>query len=114
MTLREVAQELGCTICSGAEGMEAEVSGGYCGDLLSDVIAHGAAGEVWVTVQVHVNIVAVAVLKELAAIIVVNGRTPAEETLVRGAEEKVTILTTPLPAFTVCGELHRLGLGGVN
>jgi predicted transcriptional regulator len=114
MILRDVAERLGCTVCCGPAGLETEVTGGYCGDLLSDVIAHAAAGEVWVTVQVHVNIVAVAVLKELAAIIVVNGRAPAEETLARGAEEKVPILTTGLPAFRVCGELHRLGVGGVT
>lgn len=113
MILREVAERLECTVCSGADRMETEVSGGYCGDLLSDVIAHAGAGAIWVTVQVHVNIVAVAVLKELAAIIIVNGRAPAEETLVRGVAEKVPILTTGLPAFTVCGELHRLGVGGV-
>ena len=61
--------------------------------------------------QVHVNIVAVAVLKELAAIIIVNGRRPAEDTVRKAIEEQVPILSSTLPAFEVIGKLYFLGAG---
>lgn len=111
MTLRTVIEQLGLNPC-GSVDPDREVTGAYAGDLLSDVMAHSQPGHLWLTIQVHVNIVAVAVLREHAAILVVNGREPAPETLTRAAEEKLVILTSPLPAFELCGRLHALGIGG--
>ena len=88
MKLKKVIEGLDLAVCCAGRGAEAEVTGAYAGDLLSDVIANSKAGNVWVTMQVHVNIVAVAVLKDLSAIILVNGRTPAEDTLKKASEEK--------------------------
>lgn len=113
MTLREITNSLDLSVCCGQDLLDRQVTGGYSGDLLSDVIAHSRQGQVWTTIQVHVNIVAVAVLKEHAAIIIVNGRTPAPETLARAAEEKVPVLLSGLPAFEVNGMLHALVAGGV-
>jgi hypothetical protein len=114
MTVRDIKQKLGLCLCCGEEKLSHEVTGGYAGDLLSDVMANSKAGNVWVTMQVHVNIVAVAVLKELAAIIIVNGRHAAEDTLKKAAEEKVAILSSTLPAFDVTGRLYFLGVGNVT
>jgi hypothetical protein len=114
MTVREIRQKLGLCLCSGEEKLDIEVTGGYAGDLLSDVMANSKAGNVWVTMQVHVNIVAVAVLKELAAIIIVNGRHPADDTLKKAVEEKVPILSSTLPAFDISGRLYFLGVGNVS
>jgi hypothetical protein len=66
---------------------------------------------VWITIQSHQNIVAVAVLRELAAIILVNGRTPDEETKVKAGAEGIPVLVTSLPAYRVVGRLHELGIG---
>lgn len=111
MTLREIADTLGLTVCCGEEALDRQVTGGYAGDLLSDVMANSSAGNIWVTMQVHTNIVAVAVLKELAAIILVNGRKPAEDTLQRAREEKVAILSGSGPAFETVGRLYALEIG---
>ncbi len=114
MTIRDVQKSLDLSLCSPGETPDREVSGGYAGDLLSDVMAHSHQGQLWVTIQVHVNIVAVASLKEHAAIIIVNGRTPSAETLERAAGEKVTIFSSSLTAFEVIGRLHELGVGGAT
>ncbi len=111
MTVRELSEELGLSACTASGGEDRQVSGAYVGDLLSDVIANSRAGQVWITMQVHVNIVAVAVLKELAAIVIVNGRTPAEDTLRKAREEKVPILMADIPAFEVAGKLYGIGIG---
>lgn len=114
MTVQDISDHLGLSLVGGAGTTDREVSGAYVGDLLSDVMAHSHQGQVWITIQVHLNIVAVAVLKEHAAIIIVNGRTPAAETLAKAAEENVPILTSDLPAFDICGKLHALGVGGMS
>ncbi len=112
MNLAELVERLDLAVYAGREGLARTVGGGYAGDLLSDVIAHGKKDRVWVTIQVHPNIVAVAVLKELAAIVVANGREPAAETVDRARKEGVPILGTTLTAFEIAGKLHGLGVRG--
>ena len=108
MTLSEAVKALDLKVRCGESYLDREVTGGYAGDLLSDVIANSRAGSLWITMQVHVNIVAVAVLKELAGIVVVQGREPADETLKKAAEEHIPILVSPLPAFETAGALSAL------
>jgi hypothetical protein len=110
--LTDVSRALGLQLAAGtAEGVE--VSGGYVSDLLSDVMAHAARGSVWITLQVHKNIVAVATLKELAAIVIVGSREPEEDAAAKAGEEGVPILTTPMTAFEVAGRLYEMGLRSV-
>lgn len=108
MKLKEIVERLHLSVRCGEDRLDQLVTGGYASDLLSDVIANSKAGNVWVTMQVHANIVAVAVLKDLAGIIVVQGRQPAEDTLKKAKEEKVPILVSDLPAFETVGKLHPL------
>jgi len=111
MTIRDIVNELEFTPCCAEEKLNQKVTGGYSGDLLSDVIANSKAGDVWITMQVHVNIVAVAVLKELSAIILVNGRKPSEDTLKKATDEKIPILVSKLSSFETGGKLYELGIG---
>ncbi len=90
------------------------IEGGYASDLLSDVMANTKAGDIWVTLQGHPNIVAVAKLKELAGIIIVNGRAPEEETLNKAKAENIIILTSNLPAFELIGRLYESGISGMR
>lgn len=111
MKLREIVEKMHLSVRCGEDRLDGMVSGGYASDLLSDVIANSKTGNVWITMQVHVNIVAVALLKDLAGIVIVQGRQPAEETLKKAKEEKVAIIVSDLPAFETAGKLHAL-LGG--
>ena len=112
MRLNELAQALDLEVRSAAQRLDREVRGGYAGDLMSDVIANAEEGSVWVTMQTHVNIVAVAAMKELAGIILVNAREPQQDTVTKGEEKKVPILVSRLPAFELIGRLYRLGIPG--
>lgn len=114
MRLSELARALDLQVRSAVERLDGEVRGGYASDLMSDVIANAGQGCVWVTLQTHVNIVAVAAMKELAGIILVNGREPQGETVEKGNEKKIPILVSALPAFELIGRLHRLGIPGLN
>jgi hypothetical protein len=89
-----------------------KIEGGYASDLLSDVMANTKTGDIWVTLQGHPNIVAVAKLKELAGIIIVNNRVPEEETLNKARSENIIILTSDLPSFELIGKLYEIGISG--
>ncbi|MGQ9575009.1 MAG: DRTGG domain-containing protein [Thermoguttaceae bacterium] len=99
---------------SGRQNLAREVTGGYASDLLSDVIAHARQGDVWITLQIHQNIVAVAAMKELAGIILVGGREPEPETVEKAETEKIPIMVSTLPAFEIIGRLYGLGLRGIR
>lgn len=106
--LKDIVEKLNLKIVSG--DIDKEVSGGYSSDLLSDVIANAEKDNIWVTLQIHVNIVAVANLKELAGIILVNGRQPEDATLIKAQQENIPIMLTDLSAFEIVGKLYELGL----
>ncbi len=108
--LKDIVQKLDLKVVSG--DIEGAVSGGYSSDLLSDVIANAEKDNIWITLQIHVNIVAVANLKEIAGIILVNGRQPEEATLNKAKQENIPIMLTELSTFEVVGKLYELGIHG--
>jgi BioD-like phosphotransacetylase family protein len=114
MTLQELAQQLSLKVQTASEKLDTTVTGGYASDLLSYVMAKAKAGNVWVTVQSHPNIVAVASLLNLAGIIVTQGGEPDAATVEKAEQEGVSILTTPLTTYTVVGRLYELGVRGVE
>lgn len=112
MTLDQIVRELDLSVKSCRGDLSRDVHGAYAGDLLSDVMAHAERGFVWVTLQLHQNIVAVAVVKELAGIVIVNNREPDAGTLSKAEEERVPVLVTGLSTFEIVGKLYELGLRG--
>lgn len=110
MKLQEIIDSLSLKVETPAADLGREVTGAYVSDMLSDVMGNSKEGFLWITLQVHLNIVAVASLKGLAGIILVNNRAPAEDTLKKAIEENIPVMTTPLPAFDLVGMLYSLGL----
>jgi len=110
MKLKHIVEKLQLKILTGQENLDVEVSGGYTSDLLSDVIANCKEGNLWITLQTHQNIIAVAKLKDLAGIIIVNNREPDEETLAKAKEENVPLLCSEEMAFEISGKLYELML----
>ncbi|MCU0539561.1 MAG: DRTGG domain-containing protein [Desulfobacterales bacterium] len=111
MKVREMMERFGLTAATGGKGLDREVKGGYCGDLLSEVMASAPQGCVWLTVQGHQNIVAVAVLREMAAVILTGNRRPDEETLRKADQEGIPILIWPQSAYDLAGRLYESGVG---
>jgi hypothetical protein len=108
MDIGTIAKELNLKVMSALDKIKNNVTGGYTGDLLSDVMANSREGNIWITRQVHQNIVAIATLKELAGIILVNSCEPAKDTLEKAIQEKVPIMVSSLPAFELTGEIYNL------
>lgn len=111
--LSELVKDVELKVLCGEEHLDRLVTGGYVSDLLSDVMAHSKQGDLWITLQGHPNIVAVAVLKELSGIVLINKRQPDEETLEKAKTEKIVIMTSELPAFELAGKLYQIGLSGI-
>ena len=108
MTVKELAEKANLKIISGEQGLSAEIQGGYTCDLLSDVMGYAEQGYVWITLQTHRNIMAIASLKELAAIILVKGLMPEADTLEHSNMENIPILSTNLEEFEISGIVYQL------
>ena len=114
MKIAELAQELNLDVRSAKENLAREITGGYASDLLSDVLANSKEGNVWVTLQVHHNIIGVASMKDLAGIILVNGREPEPETIKKAETENIPVMVSEMPTFELVGKLYNLGVGGTE
>ncbi len=111
MKLDQIARELGLTELTPMES-DADVTRGYASDLLSDVLANAPEGGVLVTLQVHLNVIAVASHAELAAVIFAGGRTPDDEVLQKATAEGLALLSASEGTFDVVGRLYALGVKG--
>lgn len=112
--MKELCRQLSLEVRTAAEKLDTEVTGGYAADLLSHAMAKAQEGNVWITLQGHPNIVAVASLLNLAGVIITEGIAPEPATLEKAQEQGIPILTTPLTTFTVVGKLFALGVRGVD
>ncbi len=108
MKVIDLVKEFGLQVFSGESGLENDIAGGYVSDLLSDVMGFAHEGEVWITLQTHQNVMAVASLKELAAVILVRGFSPEPETIEHSREEGIPVLGTSMPTFEIAGKLYAL------
>ena len=112
MTVKEVLELIEAKDMTPETDVNAEVSCGYTCDLLSWVMAHGTAGMAWVTVQTHMNVIAVASLMEMAAVIIPEGIEMEASSLEKAKEEGISVLQTPLTAYEICARLAKAGLPG--
>jgi len=108
MKLVDVIKQLDLHILGEEHNLGREITHAYTGDLLSDVMAHSREGDLWITLQTHMNIVAVASLKNLSGIIIVNNRRPESNVIKKANEEGLPILSSHLSAFEISGRLYAM------
>lgn len=106
--VKEIATMMQWEIIGGAQGLEKEASGAYAADLLSDVMGRAKEGQIWITMQGHKNVMAIASLRDLAAIVLVNGNKPDQDMLAQANEEGIPVLGTQKGAFETAGELYQM------
>ena len=114
MKVKEMIEKLNLTLLSkdvSEDALYAEVEGGYASDLLSNAMGQAQPGMVWVTMQGHQNVAAVASLIGLSAVIVAGDGPVANDTLHKANLNDVVIAVTEESAFDVVGELYALGVG---
>jgi hypothetical protein len=111
MQVAHMIEQLQLSVIADAD-LTRQISGGYASDLLSCVMAGAAAGNVWVTLQCHPNVIAVASLLDLAAVVITEGMAADEETVRRAREEEINLLASAQNTFTVVGQLVMAGIRG--
>ena len=106
MKVSDLVKKYELKVFSGAQGLENEIAGAYVSDLLSDVMGNATENEVWITLQTHQNVLAIASLKDLAAVILVKGFAPDAETIIHSNEEGIPVLGTEMATFEMAGKLY--------
>jgi predicted transcriptional regulator len=108
MDLQSIVKELKLSVKCSPDRLGTEVTDGFVGDLLSDVMANSAAGHLWITRQTHQNIIAVASLKDHAGIIIVQGAEPDADTVKKAVAEGIPVMVSTLQAFELVGKIYQL------
>jgi hypothetical protein len=112
MTLAQIQHALGLGCLTPGLDLGREVSSAHASDLLSDALANAPAGGVLLTIQVHLNVVAVALHAQQAAVIFTWGMQPDETVVRRAVEEGLPLFAAAASTFEVAGELYVLGVRG--
>ena len=107
MTVGELVKALGLKpLCMPAP--EREVKGGYAGDLLSWVMGRAPADAAWATIMSNVNIIAVAMLRDVAAIIVCEGAEVGEDVIARAEQQEINLLVADKGIYEICVEISKM------
>ena len=106
MTFQELTAKLNATVV--VDNPEADIAYAYCGDLLSDVMGHCGDQSVLITIQNHLNAIAVCTLAGIEAVVICNNRQVPDDMKAAAEREGVGIVTTPLSAFAAAQALAEL------
>lgn len=111
MKLQEIITKLNLTVFTTPKDFTSVISrGGYTSDLLSCVMAGAQPENIWVTLQAHMNVVAVAALREVSAVIITENAQPEADVIAKANEQGVTLLGASEPSYEVAGKLWELGI----
>ena len=110
MRVRDIVKALDLTLMAGERGLEREITGGYAADLLSCVMARARLGNIWATLQAHPNVIAVAVVLDLAGVIITEGAPVGDDVIAKAKDEGIPLLASPHTTFWVVHELAKLGV----
>ena len=111
MNLQQIIDQLNLTVLTESrEFVSIAPTGGYSSDLLSCVMAGAKKGYLWITLQAHLNIVAVAALNDVAAVIITENAQPGAASIAKANKQGVILLSTSQPTYEINGKLWELGI----
>ncbi len=109
MTVKELKEKLNLTFLCGEElAAEKEIHGCYCGDLLSWVMSRAEEGNIWLTVMGNVNSIGVAVLADIACIVLTENAALDDDAKIRAQQQGVIILTTAENSYKIASEISKI------
>jgi len=106
MTTNELCEKLGLKKLSG--DADREITSCYISDLLSRVLGGCREGDIWITVQSSLNMVAVATMTDASCVILPEGLTAPDNVLDKANEEGLTIFTSEESAFSLAKHIAKL------
>lgn len=107
MTVKELSDKLSLKIICEAEA-EREINGVYCGDLLSWVMGRAKSDNVWITIMSNINVIAVASLCDVSAVILSEGCTLDKDAEDKAKGQGINVYTSELTTYELCAEISRL------
>ena len=110
MQIKDILPLIEAQVKTPEADLEKDVLCGYTCDLLSWVMAHGQEGIAWVTVQTHMNVIAVAALHDMSCVIMPENIQMEKESVEKAAEEGICVLESGLSGYEICGRLHAAGI----
>jgi hypothetical protein len=111
MNLQQIIDQLNLTLLTEPRDFASIApTGGYSSDLLSCVMAGAKKGNLWITLQAHLNIVAVAALNEVAAVIITENAQPDAASIAKANQQGVILLSTSELTYQINGKLWELGI----
>ena len=110
MTINELIEKTSWNVLTEELDLSKEISGAYVGDLLSWVMGNGEPDQAWITVQVHMNVIAVALLREFSCVIIADNANVPEDMLNKAKEEELVLLESKLPSYETAKVLVELGI----
>lgn len=108
MKVIDLVNQMNLEVFTPDSGLENEVIGGYVCDLLSDVMGNASEGQAWITLQNHMNVVAVASLKDLSCVVFAKGVKPSQDLIERAAEEEIALLGSTDQTFELTGKIYQI------
>ena len=109
MTVKNLIDEFSLEVlCGGDLAEEKQITGGYCGDLLSWVMSKAKEGDCWLTVMGNVNSVGVAVLADVACILLTENAVFDDDALTRAKQNGVIVLRSSESAFDLGAKIAKL------
>jgi len=114
MNVRELVQLINGKLYNSSADLDREIKGGCGADLMSDVLASIQPEAVLLTGLCNPQVVRTAVMADVAAIILVRGKTPPPETINLAEEEGIALISSPFGMFELCGRLYAAGLASLE
>ncbi len=111
MKLQQMVDDFGYTLLTPEVDLTTEITSVNSCDLLSWVMANGLEGEAWITVQTHVNILAVAALLDMACIIIPSGIKAEQEVIDKAIEKEIALFTTEDNVYSIFRKFYEAGVG---
>ncbi len=110
MDIRKIVDDLGLEVIAGVTDENVEIDGVYIGDLLSLVMARAGEKNIWITIQTHLNIIAVATLVGMSGIIIAEGMDIDNDTIKKANQVNMPLLKSSLSAYELACKLNNLGM----
>jgi hypothetical protein len=110
VTLRAALDAIKAEPVVPAIGLDAEISGCFAADLMSDVLAFARTGSILVTGLTSDQTIRTAAIKRLSAVVIIQGKTVGSDMIEAAREQGVGLYQTPLSKYEACGLLMQAGV----
>ena len=99
MTVKDLASQLPLKNWIPELDLEIPITSGYAGDMLSWVMGQAKSGSVWITIMSNHNVAAVALMVDVACVVLAENVEPDEALLAQAKSRKLPLFTSPLSTY---------------